>query len=75
MLCCLMAEARKPVWLALGGVGFCFGLALFFLASNLGLAHAGLVLAIASPIIALYRILKPSIGRHHCPRPPEWMAR
>jgi hypothetical protein len=70
-----MAEARKPVWLALGGAGFCLGLVLDFLAPGTALAHAGLVLAIAAPVIAFTRILKPSIGRHHCPRPPEWLAR
>ena len=65
-----MTMKRNRFWLAFGGGGLLFG-ALLALAVP-ALAHPALVLAVALPVIALYRILMPRIGHRHCPRPPEW---
>jgi len=74
MLCWPMLEGRKPVWLAIGAAGILAGLLLYFLAHDPALSHLGLVLAIAMPVIAFYRLMRPAIGKRHCPRPPEWTA-
>ena len=68
-----MAMGRNRFWLVLGGAGFLIGTLLFLTVPTL--SHPALVLAIALPVIAFYRILMPRIGRRHCPRPPEWTPR
>ena len=65
----------RRLWLALGIAGFFAGLALFLFASGTALAHLGLVIAIALPVIAFYRLMKPAIGNRHCPVRPDWTAR
>ena len=59
-------------WLAVGITGLLAGLGLFFEGSNASLSHLGLLIAIAAPLIAFYRLMKPAIGRRHCPTRSEW---
>ena len=33
------------------------------------------IFAIAAPVIAFYRLMKPVIGKRHCPATPDWMRR
>lgn len=71
-----MAAAReRAIGMAIGAGGFLAGLGLWFISGDSALQHLGLILAIAAPVIAFYRILKPRIGHRQCPRPPEWTAR
>jgi hypothetical protein len=65
--------AAYRTWLAVGITGFFAGFGLFLAVP--GLSHLGLVIAIAAPVIAFYRSMKPVIGRRHCPTRPEWTAR
>ena len=64
----------RRFWLAFGIAGFLAGLALFASAPGAALAHLGLVLAIALPVIAFYRLMKPAIGKRQCPVKPDWAA-
>jgi hypothetical protein len=58
-------------WLAIGATGLLCGLILLAFSPSGGtLAHLGLILAIAAPVTAFWRILKPRLAAH-CPRPPE----
>ena len=68
--CYAYAMAHHRIWLAIGIAGLFAGLILFF--AGTPLSHLGLVLAIAAPIIAFYRLMKPAIGRRHCPTRPDW---
>ena len=63
------------IWLSLGIMGLFLGLGLFLAAPGTSLSHLGLVLAIAAPVIAFYRLMKPAIGNRHCPTTPDWMTR
>lgn len=63
------------IWLSLGIIGFFLGLGLFLAAPGTTVSHLGLVLAIAAPVIAFYRSMKPAIGKRHCPTTPDWMTR
>lgn len=69
-----MADGRRRIWLAIGMAGFLFGLGLFLTSPHLTLSHLGLVLAIAAPLLAFYRLMKPAIGRRQCPTRPEWTS-
>ena len=69
-----MREGRKPVWLAASAALFLAALLLFLQARDPALSHLGLVLVIALPVVAFYRLMRPVIGKRHCPKPPEWMA-
>jgi len=62
-------------WLAAGITGFAAGLGVFLEATDSALSHLGLLLAIAAPVIAFYRLMKPFIGARHCPVEPDWTAR
>ena len=68
-----MVMRRDRFWLTVGGAGFLIFM-LVFLAIP-ALSRPALVLAIALPVIAFYRILMPRIGHRQCPRPPEWTQR
>ena len=57
-------------WLAIGAVGFLGGLAVFFLAAAPDLRHLALIVMIAAPVTAFWRLMKPRLAPH-CPRPPE----
>lgn len=76
---------RRRKWLTLGGAGFASGIAmlLFFrslkLASGTAVAvmiaiivlkHVGLLLAVSSPVAALFQSVKPKL-RAWCGRPPQ----
>lgn len=62
---------RSGKWLAIGAAGLVCGLILLaFSPSGSTLAHLGLVVAVAAPVIAFWRALKPRLAAH-CPRPPE----
>jgi hypothetical protein len=72
-------KRRDLNWLAVGAVGFLAGLGLVILlrAVPMGaqthaaaLKQLALVLMIAAPVTAFYRVLKPKLAGH-CPRPPE----
>jgi hypothetical protein len=62
----------RRLWLVLGIAGFFAGLALFLSAPVPILAHLGLVIAIALPVIAFYRLMRPAIGNRQCPVRPDW---
>jgi len=68
-----MADGRRRIWLAIGAAGFLLGLSLFLAAPAASFSHLGLLLAIAAPVIAFYRVMKPVIGKRHCPATPDWM--
>ena len=70
-----MAESAYRIWLVVGIAGFALGLALFLASPSAALSHLGLVLAIALPVLAFYRLMKPAIGKRHCPVRPDWTAR
>ena len=70
-----MAHGMRRTWLILGVAGFLAGLGLFFAAPGGAISHLGLVIAIAAPVIAFYRLMKPVIGKRHCPATPDWMRR
>ncbi|MES2294015.1 MAG: hypothetical protein V4527_12005 [Pseudomonadota bacterium] len=54
-----------------GGVlGFLTGLIFLVFSQNPALSHGGLILMVASPVIAFWRLMKPHLAPH-CPRPPE----
>lgn len=63
-----MSDRRRRAWLILGIVGFLSGLILLAFSTNPGLSHLALVLTIACPVIAFWRIIKPRLAPH-CPRP------
>ena len=63
------------IWLIVGIMGLFLGLGLLLAAPGTTLPHLGLVLAIAAPVIAFYRLMKPAIGKRQCPTPPDWMTR
>jgi len=63
------------IWPLLGIAGLLVGLELFLAAPNTALSHLGLLLAIAAPVIAFYRLVKPAIGKRHCPTRPDWTTR
>lgn len=67
--------AAYRVWLAVGVLGLFLGLGLFLAATDSALSHLGLLMAIAAPVIAFYRLMRPTIGHRHCPPRPDWMAR
>jgi hypothetical protein len=64
--------AAYRTWLAVGVTGIFVGFGLFFAAPGTTLSHLGLLIAVAAPVIAFYRLMKPAIGRRHCPTRPEW---
>ena len=68
-----MAKRHDRFWLILGGAGALIFAFVFFAIP--ALSRPALVLAIALPVIAFYRILMPRIGHRQCPRPPEWTGR
>jgi hypothetical protein len=55
--------------LILGGLGFLTGLILLAFSPNPALSHLALILTVASPVIAFWRLMKPRLAPH-CPRPP-----
>lgn len=69
-----MTDRRRRPGFALtlcGGVlGFLTGLILLVFSQNPALSHGGLILMVASPVIAFWRLMKPRLAPH-CPRPPE----
>ena len=65
----------RRFWLGLAIAGFFAGLALFLSAPVAGLAHLGLVIAIALPVTVFYRLMRPAIGNRQCPVRPDWTAR
>jgi len=67
-----MAAYRTWFWLAVGITGLFVGLGFLFAVPGTSLSHLGLLIAIAAPLIAFYRLMKPAIGRRHCPTPSEW---
>ena len=68
-----MASYRN--WLAVAILGFFTGLSLFLAHPGTPLSHLGLILCVAMPILAFYRLMKPAIGKRHCPVKPDWTAR
>jgi hypothetical protein len=56
-------------WLGLGAVGFLAGLGLLVFSQSPALSHLALILTVASPVIAFWRLMKPRLAPH-CPRPP-----
>jgi hypothetical protein len=54
--------------LILGGAGFLTGLILLVFSRNQTLSHLALILTVASPVIAFWRLMKPRLAPH-CPRP------
>jgi hypothetical protein len=64
--------AAYRTWVAVGITGLFAGLGLFFAVPSPTLSHLGLLLAVAAPVIAFYRVMKPAIGARHCPTRPEW---
>jgi len=67
--------APYRIWLSVGVLGFLAGLGLFLVSPGSPLSHLGLVAAIAAPVIAFYRLMRPAIGKRHCPVKPDWTAR
>ena len=65
-----MSKGRRTAWLVLGALGFLSGMILLAFFRDPALSHLGLVLAIAAPVIAFWRLMKPRLAPH-CPRPPE----
>ena len=61
--------ARSGRTLILGGLGFLIGLILLTFSSIPALSHLALILTVASPVIAFWRLMKPRLAPH-CPRPP-----
>ena len=51
-------------------MGFLTGLILLAFSQNPALSHGALILMVASPVIAFWRLMKPHLAPH-CPRPPE----
>jgi hypothetical protein len=61
------AHCRRT--LILGGLGFLTGLILLAFSRIPALSHLALILTVASPVIAFWRLMKPLLAPH-CPRPP-----
>ena len=63
-----MAGAR--IFMAAGAAGLIGGALLFQFAAGEDLRHLALIVMVAAPVIAFWRIMKPRLAPH-CPRPPE----
>ncbi|HEY4275559.1 MAG TPA: hypothetical protein VGM68_08755 [Rhizomicrobium sp.] len=58
------------IFMAAGAAGFIGGLLLLRFAPDENLRHLALIVMVAAPVIAFWRIMKPRLAPH-CPRPPE----
>jgi len=65
-----MSKAQGIGWLAVGVAGFLAGLAVIVSPVPETFQHLALVVMIAAPVIAFWRLMKPRLAPH-CPRPPE----
>ena len=62
--------ALHPALCLAGGLlGFLTGLILLVFSQNPTLSHLALILMVASPVVAFWRLMKPRLAPH-CPRPP-----
>jgi predicted RND superfamily exporter protein len=64
------ARAATALTLCAGSLGFVTGLILLAFSRNPALSHLGLILMVAGPVTAFWRLMKPRLAPH-CPRPPE----
>ena len=62
--------AGPRVLMAAGAAGLIGGFLLFHFAAGENLRHLGLIVMVAAPVIAFWRLMKPRLAPH-CPRPPE----
>jgi hypothetical protein len=65
-----MGGRRIFTGLAAGAAGLLGGFLLLHFAPSEKLRHLALILMIAAPVIAFWRVMKPRLAPH-CPRPPE----
>jgi hypothetical protein len=68
----MMDRRRHPglvLYLSGGIAGFLTGLILLLFSQNPTLSHLALILMVASPVTAFWRLMKPRLAPH-CPRPP-----
>ena len=65
-----MRGMSRPGWLTLGAIGFLAGLAVYAAPVSDDLHHLALLVMIAAPVLAFWRLMKPRLAPH-CPRPPE----
>jgi len=67
--------AHRRLWLIFAIAGPLVGLTLLTAVPRTAASHLGLIITIAAPILAYYRLMKPMIGKRHCPARPDWNKR